>query len=327
MNIALLSQWHVHAKGYGDEFKSIDGVNISAVWDDDVARGKAWAEELGCRFEADLDTLLADQTIDAVSVCTQTTIHEDVIIKCAKAKKHIFTEKVLAVKSDSATRIAEAVRESGVKFTISFPKLTLTKVMCVKSLVDQGKVGKVTNIRIRNAHNGTSANWLPDTFYDKAQCGGGAMMDLGAHPMYLALHFLPNPIFVSSIFTSVAGKGVDDNCVSVIEYPNGAIVVSETAFVSGSCPFQIEVNGELGSIFMSDHIEGVMITVDGKTKVIPEESMTKGTPEPLFQFAEAVMRDTTPNSDFDIEKALNMSKLMDAAYVSYETGKKAPVSL
>lgn len=324
MNIALLSKWHVHAGGYGNEFKSIDGVNISAVWDDDVQRGEEWAKELGCEFIADLDTLLARTDIDAVSVCTQTSIHEDIIIKCAKAKKHIFTEKVLAIKTDSAIKIADAVKEAGVKFTISFPKLTFAKTRYVKSLVDADKIGKITNIRIRNAHNGVF--WLPDTFYDKAQCGGGAMMDLGAHPMYLALYFLPQPSAVTSVFTSAAGKGVDDNCVSVVEYPNGALVVSETAFVSGSCPFSIEVNGEQGSIFMSDNFEGVMVCTDGKCEITPNSDIPEATKEPLFQFADAVLNNTETNADFDIDKALALTKLMDAAYISYENGGKANIT-
>lgn len=326
MNVALLSKWHVHAGGYGNEFKSIDGVNITAVWDDDVKRGEEWAKELGCEFISDLDTLLARNDIDAVSVCTQTSIHEEIIIKCAKAKKHIFTEKVLAIKTDAAIKIADAVKESGVKFTISYPKLTFTKVMYVKSLVDANKIGTITNIRIRNAHNGISGKWLPDTFFDKGQCGGGAMMDLGAHPMYLALHFLPKPSAVTSVFTEVGGKGIDDNCVSVIEYPDGAIVVSETAFVSGSCPFSIEINGEQGSIFMSDNIDGVMVCLDGKAVITPVADMPEGTKEPLFQFADAVLNDKPVNPDFDIDKALGLTKLMDAAYVSYENGGKAKIT-
>lgn len=54
-----------------------------------------------------------------------------------------------------------------------------------KKAIDEGWLGKVTLARVRNAHDGVSSGWLPPHFFDEATCGGGAMMDLGAHPMYL----------------------------------------------------------------------------------------------------------------------------------------------
>ena len=41
---------------------------MSAVWDEDAARGRAWVEELGVPFEAELDRLLARQDVDAIRV-------------------------------------------------------------------------------------------------------------------------------------------------------------------------------------------------------------------------------------------------------------------
>ena len=44
----------------------------------------------------------------------------------------------------------------------------------LKSVVDSGELGKITHARVRNVHTGKSANWLPEHFYDKTACGGGA---------------------------------------------------------------------------------------------------------------------------------------------------------
>ena len=106
------------------------------------------------------------------------------IIKARGAKKvAMFTDKGI----EGAGLFAlpeEAVKASGKVFTISYPHRTFPTLRAVKALMDSGKLGRVTYARVRNVHNGSSANWLPPHFYDKAQCGGGAMIDLGSHPMY-----------------------------------------------------------------------------------------------------------------------------------------------
>ena len=95
IKVAMLSKWHVHAGGYANQLKNSGKVEITCVWDDDTARGEAWAKELGCDFVADLDALLARDDVEAVVCDTPTTAHHDVLIKAAKAGKHIFTEKAL----------------------------------------------------------------------------------------------------------------------------------------------------------------------------------------------------------------------------------------
>lgn len=321
VNVALLSQWHVHAKGYAEEMKAVPFVNIKVLWDEDSARGEALAKELGCEFEPDLDKVLAREDIDAVSVTTPTCDHKEVMIKAAKAGKHIFTEKVLAIKPEDAEEIKKAVDEAGVKFLIALRRRTEPRLLYVKDLLDQGVIGKVTHLRVRDAHDGASSNWLPDTFYNVEQCGGGAMMDLGAHPMYLCLYYLGEPKFVSSVFTECCGKGVDDNCVSVLEYDNGAIAVSETSFVSKRCPFSLEINGTEGDIYLNDNMDGaVWITTEKGLQVVSKEEIPERMPQPPVLFCECL--EEGKDMPFTVEDGLHLTKLMNAAYRSAQEGKK-----
>ena len=120
LKAAMLSKWHVHAEGYAHELQNSGKVEIKAVWDEDAARGAEWAGRIGADFEADLDTLLAREDIEAVFCCTPTTMHTEVLIKAAKAGKHIFTEKALAPTVAECMQIKEAVDAAGVTFAISY---------------------------------------------------------------------------------------------------------------------------------------------------------------------------------------------------------------
>ncbi len=185
MKIAMISSWHVHAKDYAKQIMQLPQCEIVAVWDENKEAGIKWAKELNCKFIEDYDTLLKDDSIEAVVINSPTVMHTDLIIKAAYAKKHIFTEKVLALTVDDCIKIKDAIRRNNVKFSISFVYRCSAEMIFAKQLVDSGALGDITYARVRDAHNGSIANWLPESFYNKENCGGGAMIDLGTHPVYL----------------------------------------------------------------------------------------------------------------------------------------------
>ena len=121
LRVAMLSGWHAHAHGYAKTLGGMSEVKLTAVWDEDPARGETWAKEFGVPFIADLAAVLARNDVDAVAVSAPTNRHPEVMIAAANAGKHIFTEKVMALTVNECDAISAAVREAGVKFCISFP--------------------------------------------------------------------------------------------------------------------------------------------------------------------------------------------------------------
>jgi predicted dehydrogenase len=320
MNIAMLSGWHVHAKGYAQDFNAQDGVKVTAVWDEIAERGRAWAAELGATFYEDVDALLADDTIDAVACSSPTNMHGDLLVRAAKAGKHIFTEKVLALTNEEAYAIRDAVRENGVRFVISFPHQTNPAIATAKKLCEEGKLGTLTYGRMRNVHSGSIRDWLPAHFYDATQCGGGAMIDLGAHPMYLLADFLGTPTRISSAFTNVTDRPVEDNAVSLLEFEGGAIGVSETGFVSLCDPFTLEISGTAGCLRVVGH-ELTVMSAEG-SKVYTREEMPVDFLPPIPYFVQSV-RDGADGEHYGIDEAVRLTEIMVAAYAASESGAKA----
>ncbi|MBO5253856.1 MAG: Gfo/Idh/MocA family oxidoreductase [Clostridia bacterium] len=318
MKTAIIGTWHVHSEEYTRALQNNPKSEPVIVWDNDAARGKAFADKMGLPFTEDLDGILKDESIDSVMLCSATCDHPDLLLKAANAGKHIFTEKVLTIGVEDALKVAEAVKASGKVFTISFPHRTHATLRAAKALVEEGKLGRVTYARVRNVHNGSSADWLPPHFYDKAQCGGGAMMDLGAHPMYTLNWILGAPKTITSTFTSVTNRGVEDNAVSVIEFENGAIGVSETGFVSESNPYTLEISGTDGTVMVhGDSVRWGGKATEGKWVDLPQPEKIR---LPIDQWIDAVCDGgTTP---FTIEDAVMLTRLMDGAYKSYENGVK-----
>ncbi len=318
MNVALLSAWHVHAEGYGKFIIAQNDAALTVVWDYDEARGSAMAKKLGVDYEKDLDAMLARKDVDAVLCCAPTTEHKDLLIRCAKAGKHIFTEKALAPTVAECREIAEAVKESGVKFVISHPSLSQGAIEYVKKAIDDGLLGKVNYFRMRTAHDGSSGGWLPDYWYDMTKTGGGAMMDLGCHPNYVAAYLLGKPRRVAAIFNSTCAPSGEDNAVAVIEFENMAIAVLETGFVTPFSRSPIEIQGTEGSISITGNkvrIRSKKLGVDGTVEM---DKLPADRPAPLRQWIDCVEHGA--DIFLDMTKAIALTELLENEYKSHESG-------
>ncbi|MDD4796995.1 MAG: Gfo/Idh/MocA family oxidoreductase [Eubacteriales bacterium] len=322
IRIAMLSKWHVHAKDYQAQLQQRSDVQITAVWDEDADRGAAWARELGAAFEADLDSCLARADVDAVVVVTPTNLHPDVIIKAANAGKHIFTEKVLAFTVKDCLRIKEAVQRNRVQFCISLPYRTFPNNLYAKQMLDSGVLGDPTLMLVRTNHDGSIAGWLPPHFYDAELCGGGAMIDLGAHPMYLSAWLLGKPRRITSMFVNTTGKPVEDNAACLIEFENGAIAIPQTNFVSGNSKRGFEIHGTKGSLVFEDpdlpvnvYASGVETDADGHPlSPLPAEAKM-----PIDQWLDAIQG--TDTVQYGIDDAVALTELMEGAYRSAREGR------
>ncbi len=314
VNVLMLSKWHVHAKDYARMLREQPDARITCVWDEDAARGEAWAEELGVAFEGDLDRALERADVDAVVVDTPTTDHFGVMLKAAKAKKHIFTEKALAVTMDQCKEIAKAVRKSGVKFCISFPHRTMPLALLCRQAIDNGLLGRVHYLRIRKAHDGALRGWLPEYWYDAEKAGGGAMMDLGCHPMYMAAYLLGRPTRISSIFNnSVAPNRVDDNAVSVAEFEGKAIAVLETSFIAPFHGEYLELLGTEGAIVQDGRDIKLRTNKSGDGWMIPDK-LPDPLPTAIRQWLDGIEKGAL--IPFGLDEAIALTELLENAYRS-----------
>ncbi|GAA2824174.1 Gfo/Idh/MocA family protein [Kribbella solani] len=317
LKIATLSFWHVHAGDYSRQAGEHPGTELVAVWDDDAERGREGAAKFGAEYTADLDALLARDDLDGVVITTPTDAHRDVMVRAARAGKHIFTEKVLAPTVAEAEEIVAATDAAGVKLTVSLPRLYHGYTTAIREVLDKGTLGRLTYGRVRLSHDGAIARdgkdgWLPQRFFEPKAAIGGALTDLGCHPVYLTQLFLgANPETVSATYRSVAGLGLEDNAVVVAGYGDQKIGVIEAGFASSN-PFTIELFGTEGTLTYTD--AGNVLTVNGEQVPVPEHST-----DAFAQWVDHINNGT--RADENIERAVELTRLVVAANAAAESGQ------
>lgn len=322
IRVAMLSFWHVHARDYASQATKHPDTEIVAIWDELPDRGRKEAEERGVRFYESLDELLSAADIDAVIVDTPTDRHHEVMIKAAQAGKHIFTEKVLAPTLKEVNDILAAVEKSGVKLTVSLPRLNDGYTLKIQEILKEGLLGELTLVRVRLAHNGATAGWLPEHFFNPQQTLGGALIDLGCHPMYLTRLFLGLPESVSAHYGYMTGKEVEDNAVSILKYPGGALGIVEAGFVTSHTPFTIEIHGQQGSLFYGTPKDTMLLKTskldEAAAKQWTEQAIPANVPSAFDQWVGHIQNGTT--ADENIRLAVDLTKLMEASNLSAGSG-------
>jgi 1,5-anhydro-D-fructose reductase (1,5-anhydro-D-mannitol-forming) len=317
ITVAVLGFWHVHAAEYAAQVHHHPDTKLVAVWDDDPARGRAAADAVDTVFVGDLDNLLSRDDIDAVTVTAATSAHRAILLRAARAGKHIFTEKLLAPTVTEAEEIIGMADEAGIVLQVSLPRLYHGYTSAIVGELDKGRLGELTYCRIRLSHDGAIAGWLPDRFYDRTAAVGGAFSDLGCHPAYLTQLFLgARPATVSATYASFTQRHVEDQAVVTLGYPGGGIGVIETGFLSRD-PFSIEMHGTTASLAYQSTGEGLRVRNTGsdtwQSLPVPDDDA-----DPFSRWVTHI-RDTT-RADDNLSRAVELTRLVSAANTAAATG-------
>ncbi len=326
LGVAMLSFAHTHADGYARQIRDHPRTHISVVWDEDAGRGGQAAQRYGVPFEPDLESALARPDVGGVVCTAPSVLHPQVLLASAGAGRHIFTEKVLALTVADCDRILAAVRDAGVRMVVSMPALCDPEMRWLKAALDAERFGRITMLRVRIGHRAALERWFPadSWFGDPMRAGGGALMDLGCHPVYRLRHLMGEPLAATARLTNVAGTyGIDDNGAVLLEFPGGALGIVEASWVQAGGPEGLALYGTEGWALLG--YPGAPLRCGGRSftggeggSLLPDRLPSAWRP-PLQQWIEAVLDGTEP--DLRPEWGRQLTEILQAAYTSNREGR------
>jgi len=135
----------------------------------------------------DYTELLADSEIDAVLITSATNTHVEISQAAAKAGKHIFCEKPIALDLEDIDETLAIVEEAGVKFQVGFQRRFDASFMRVREAVASGKIGEPHILRITSRDPGP-----PPIEYIKVS--GGIFLDMMIHDFDMARYLIGDEV-------------------------------------------------------------------------------------------------------------------------------------
>ncbi|MFD5828623.1 Gfo/Idh/MocA family protein [Lentzea sp. NPDC060358] len=144
------------------------------------------------RWTTDLDSALADPSVEVYFDSQVTSKHVESITKAIEAGKHVYTEKPVSDTVAQALELARLADEKGVRHGVVADKLYLPGIRKLKRLVDGGFFGRILSVRGEFGYWVFEGDWQPaqrPSWNYRAEDGGGIVSDMFCHWSYL-LHDL-----------------------------------------------------------------------------------------------------------------------------------------
>jgi predicted dehydrogenase len=273
--LAFVGVGHIHTPGFIRMLGERSDVGVKSVWDHDAERAGRRAGELKAQVVPEVEAIWSDPTIEAVIICSETNLHEKLVLEAARAKKHMFVEKPLGISARDAYAMAAAIDAAGVLFQTGYFMRGNPVHRFLKAEIAAGHFGTVTRIRHTNCHSGSLGGWF-DTEWrwmaDPSIAGVGAYGDLGTHSLDILLWLMGDVERATADIRVVTGRygDCDETGEGILQFANGAIGTLAAGWVDVAHPISVVVSGTEGHAYVLDgklfyqskHVEGA----DGKSE-------------------------------------------------------------
>ena len=206
-----MGRWHV------EKLRTLPEFEIAGVYDILPERREAAVKD-GLTAYDSLESLLADASVELVTIATPNDLHRPIAIQAMAAGKHVISEKPVTLSSRDLQAMIDASRKYGRIFSVHQNRRWDEDFLIIKQIYDQNSLGRVFNIESRvHGSRGVPGDWR-NTWLQ----GGGMILDWGVHMLDQLLMLVDEPV-VSTFCTvsHVTNDEVDDGFKAIITFGSG----------------------------------------------------------------------------------------------------------
>ncbi len=195
------------AEAHAESYKNMPDAEVVALADLIPGKAEKFAKEYGfenARLYPDHKSMLENEELDAVSVCTYNMTHAECTIDALKAGVHVLLEKPMCVTTEEAVEIMRAEKESGKILSVGFQPRMDPNMQMIKKIVDSGALGEIYYIQT----GGGRRRGIPNsTFIEQKTAGIGALGDIGCYSLDMVLNAIgyPKPLTVTGYTSNFFG--------------------------------------------------------------------------------------------------------------------------
>lgn len=218
-NIALFGAGRI-GRIHAANLAALPGIRLKTVSDpmEDAARELA---ALHGASLASVEQVFVDPEIDAVVIASPTTTHSELILRAARAGKHIFCEKPVDLSVERAQACEVAVLDAGVACMIGFQRRFDPTFNEAKTRLARGDVGQPEMLIITSRDPGA-----PPVEYLKQS--GGIFRDMLIHDFDVFRWILCDEGRDEAVWISASGACLTDPAIAAAGDIDSAVVTLRT---------------------------------------------------------------------------------------------------
>jgi predicted dehydrogenase len=217
------------------------------------------------RATADLDEVLADPEVEAVSIATSVPTHAPLARRALEAGKHVFVEKPIAMTSADARELVALADERNLQLAVGHLLVHHPGVAKLKELQTSGALGDTRYIYTNRVNLG------------RVRSDENALWSLGAHDVSVLLHLVGElPISASAQGQCFIRPGIEDVVFALLRFPSGVLAHMQMSWLDPHKMRRVTVVGSEQMAVFDDMRPDQKVTVYDKGVTVNQESAEPG---------------------------------------------------
>ena len=235
-----------------DAMIATGAIEAAAVCDPNAGMAAEAARIAGAPVADSFEAML-DLGLDGIVIASPSALHAEQAVRALERGVAVFCQKPLGRSALEVAGVIDAARAADRLLAVDLSYRFTSGMTAIRDAIRAGEFGRVFAVDLV-FHNG----YGPDKpwFYDRAQSGGGCVMDLGVHLVDLALWALDFPRIAGVSSRLFAGGAPLASGVNAVEdYADAAIDLDGGIAVRLACSWRLPV-GQDAIISASFHGTG-----------------------------------------------------------------------
>jgi predicted dehydrogenase len=172
--------------------------------------------------------MLADPSVDVVSVLTPSGMHAEHAIAAAAAGKHVVVEKPMALRLEDADAMIAACDRAGVKLFVVKQNRLNVPVVKAREALEAGRFGKIVLGTIRVRWRRDQSYYDQDSWRGTWAQDGGVLSNQASHHVDLLEWFMGDVISVHARASrTLVDIEAEDTAIATLQFANGALGIIE----------------------------------------------------------------------------------------------------
>ncbi|MEJ2052280.1 MAG: Gfo/Idh/MocA family oxidoreductase [Calditrichaceae bacterium] len=260
------------------------------------------------------DEIAGNTSIDVVYVVLPNSMHHEFTIRAAKAGKHVFCEKPMALSVKECEEMIAACKKAGVRLFIGYRLHTEPHHQAAMKFRTAGDSGILYVQSEFGFKIGDPNQWR----LKKSLAGGGAMMDLGIYAIQAARYSIgkePVALTAQEFKTDpVKFSEVDESVTWQMEFPGGHVSNSYTSYTTPANRLYISTERRWFNLFPAYNYRGIQGSTNQGELDLPQINQQA---VQMDTFSKCILDGT--KSDAGGEEGLKDLKVIEAIYKSVES--------
>ena len=298
------------AHSFASDLALIPEAELTAVASSDLERAKVFANQFNSKAYYDsYETLLQDPSIQIIYIATLHPDHQKWSIKAMEAGKAVLCEKPLAMNRQQVTEMIVASRKHKVFLMEAFWTRFNPAYIQAKQWIAEGKIGKLRYINATFSFYGLEKD--KDSRILNLEKGGGALLDIGLYPVFLAYSLLGIPDKIQSSAIQM-DSGLDLQISMIFNYSEAQAVLYSG--ITNDEDMTARICGTAGSLYLGSRwheAASIKYVCQETEEVLPFQLLGQGYSYEILEAHQCLRKDMYESELWSHQNSLEMVTLLD----------------